>query len=239
MRKYFDKLKACSASEFYAQVEDNIINKKRMFIITANPETFEIANKNEDFNEMVLDEATTIVPDGIGIVKASRMLGYPVKERITGVDLAVKLFEYANNYKLNVALLGAKEEIIQTLVKKLHEDYPSLNIVAAANGYDYDKDQFFESIKDLDIDVCLVALGIPAQERLIYKHLKKFNKGIFVGVGGSFDVLSGLKKRAPKIFQKLNLEWLYRITTEPKRLKRFYNSNVKFMFKVRKLKKKS
>ena len=82
-------------------------------------------------------------------------------------------------------------------------------------------------------DIILVAWGIPAQEKLIYKHLDKFDKGIFVGVGGSFDVISGHKKRAPKIFIKLNLEWLYRIIKEPKRLKRFYDSNVKFLFKVR------
>ena len=83
-------------------------------------------------------------------------------------------------------------------------------------------------------DICMVALGIPYQEKLISKYFDKVNKGIYIGVGGSFDVMSGTKKRAPKIFIKLNLEWLYRIMTEPKRLKRFWNSNVKFMFKIKK-----
>lgn len=82
-------------------------------------------------------------------------------------------------------------------------------------------------------DIMLVALGIPAQEKLIYKHLNKFKKGIFVGVGGSFDVLSGTKARAPEFFINHNLEWLYRILKEPSRIKRFYNSNVKFIFKVK------
>ena len=82
-------------------------------------------------------------------------------------------------------------------------------------------------------DICFVAFGIPNQEKLIYRHLNKFKKGILVGVGGSFDVLSGSKKRAPKIFIKLNLEWLYRITSEPKRLKRFYESNIKYMFEIK------
>ena len=77
-----------------------------------------------------------------------------------------------------------------------------------------------------------MALGIPKQETLIYKHLDEFEKGIFVGVGGSFDVICGLKKRAPKIFIKLKLEWLYRILKEPKRLKRFYQSHVKYLFKI-------
>ena len=81
-------------------------------------------------------------------------------------------------------------------------------------------------------DIILVALGIPNQEKLIYKNLSKFDKGIFVGVGGSFDVISGCKKRAPKIFVRLKLEWLYRITVEPSRLNRFYQSNIKYLFKI-------
>lgn len=95
-----------------------------------------------------------------------------------------------------------------------------------------------EEIKKLKPDVTLLALGIPKQELLIYNNLKDFEKGIFIGVGGSFDVLSGMKKRAPKIFIKLKLEWLYRITREPKRLKRFYKSNIKYLKKLNELKKK-
>ena len=84
----------------------------------------------------------------------------------------------------------------------------------------------------LEPDIIFVALGVPLQEQLIYKHMRRFKKGVFIGVGGSFDVLSGEKKRAPKFFVKHNLEWLYRITTEPKRLKRFWDNNVKFLFAV-------
>ena len=86
-------------------------------------------------------------------------------------------------------------------------------------------------------DIILVALGMPQQELLIYKHIKEFSKGIFIGVGGSFDVISGMKKRAPEFFVKLNLEWLYRIMSEPKRLKRFWDNNIKFLFVVQKEKK--
>ena len=91
-----------------------------------------------------------------------------------------------------------------------------------------------KKIVKLNPDICLVALGIHYQEKLINKYIDIAKKGIYVGVGGSFDVLSGTKKRAPKIFIKLNLEWLYRLICEPKRLKRFINSNVKFIFEVRK-----
>ena len=105
--------------------------------------------------------------------------------------------------------------------------------VGAVDGYVEDKDSVFEEMKEVKPDIVLVALGIPKQEILIYNHLKDFDKGIFVGVGGSFDVISGSKKRAPKIFVKLKLEWLYRITREPKRLKRFYESNIKYLLKIK------
>ena len=95
----------------------------------------------------------------------------------------------------------------------------------------------FGKAKKESPDICLVALGIPFQETIIYKHFNEFKKGIFIGVGGSFDVLSGFKKRAPKIFQKLNIEWLYRIIKEPKRLKRFYKNNIQFVFQLKKIKK--
>ena len=123
------------------------------------------------------------------------------------------------------------------MVNKIKSEYPNINILGFSDGYVKDRDKVFKEIIKLKPDVCLVALGIPHQEKLIYKYLDKFDKGIFVGVGGSFDVLSGSKKRAPKIFIKLNLEWFYRIICEPKRLKRFWNNNVKFILNIRKEKK--
>jgi N-acetylglucosaminyldiphosphoundecaprenol N-acetyl-beta-D-mannosaminyltransferase len=115
---------------------------------------------------------------------------------------------------------------------KKEDEYPNIKLVGATNGYIKDKDSVMEYIKTTKPDIVMLALGIPLQEKLIYKHIKVFKKGIFMGVGGSFDVLSGSKKRAPKIFIKLNLEWLYRIMCEPSRLKRFYDSNIKFMLDV-------
>ena len=110
-----------------------------------------------------------------------------------------------------------------------------MKIAGYQDGYVQDKDAVFEEIVTLKPDAVLVALGIPAQEILIHKYYNRFDKGIFVGVGGSFDVLSGTKKRAPEIFIKLNLEWLYRIAKEPQRFKRFYDSNVRFIGKIRKM----
>lgn len=135
--------------------------------------------------------------------------------------------------------MGAKQEVLQKLVERIKAEYSNIELLGYQDGYIQNKDEAFEQIAELKPDVVLVALGIPAQEQLIYKHYDKFDKGIFVGVGGSFDVLSGTKKRAPKIFIKLNLEWLYRITKEPKRIKRFYVSNVKFISKIQKMKRQT
>lgn len=232
MKKYFEQLYSKSSKEFYKYLEKNLIDNKKTFIVTANPETFMKAKNDEELHNMLIDEDVLKVPDGIAIVKVANWLGYKIKERITGVDIAVKLLEFGNKQKKSIYLFGAKEEVIIALKEKLSSVYPNLEIIGSQNGYIKDKDKAFKEIIKKKPDIILVALGIPAQEKLIYKYLDKFDKGIFVGVGGSFDVISGTKKRAPKIFIKLNLEWFYRIACEPKRIKRFYDSNVKFIFKA-------
>jgi N-acetylglucosaminyldiphosphoundecaprenol N-acetyl-beta-D-mannosaminyltransferase len=236
VKELFDKLYNKSEESFYEILEKNLSQNKKTFIVTANPETFMMSEKDEEMRKLLLDNDTFLVPDGIGIVKAARMINYDVKERITGIDIANELLKLGNKQKKSIYLFGAKQEVIDSMEKVLKESYPNLNLVGMSNGYEKDKDKIFEKIVKTKPDIVLVALGIPLQEKLIYKHLDKFDKGIFVGVGGSFDVISGHKKRAPKIFIKLNLEWLYRILKEPKRLKRFYDSNVKFIFKVRRQK---
>ena len=236
MKQLFAKLYNNSEESFYDMLETNLNENNKMFIVTANPETFMISENDEDMAKLLLDKEAVLVPDGIGVVKAARMLNYDIKERITGIDIANKLLELGNNAKKTVYLFGAKQEVINSMKEVIATNYPNLKLVGATNGYVEDKDKIFEKIAKKNPDIVLVALGIPLQEKLIYNHLKDFNKGIFVGVGGSFDVISGHKKRAPKIFVKLNLEWLYRILKEPQRIKRFYNNNVKFLLKVRKYK---
>ena len=239
MKKLFDKLYKKSENSFYEKLEKNLKSDKKMFIVTANPETFMKSEEDKEIEELLLSKESILVPDGIGIVKATKMLGYDIEERITGIDIANKLLEYGNEFRKSIYLFGSKQEVIDDMIKVIEEKYPKLNIAGSENGYVKDKDKVFDQISKLKPDIVLVALGIPAQEKLIYKQLDKFNKGIFVGVGGSFDVISGHKKRAPKLFIKLNLEWLYRILKEPSRLKRFYDSNVKFIFKVKKMKKRA
>lgn len=234
MRKLFDKLYKKGAQSFYEILSDNLKNNMKTFVVTANPETFMISEKNEDVRKMLLDKETVMVPDGIGVLKAGKKIGYNIEERITGIDIANELLKFGNEQKKSIYLFGSKQEVIDSMKIVIKEQYPNLKLVGTSNGYVTDKDKVFDEIVKLEPDIVLVALGIPLQEMLIYKHLNRFKKGIFVGVGGSFDVMSGMKKRAPKIFIKLNLEWLYRIMKESKRLKRFYDSNVKFLFRIKK-----
>ena len=237
MGKYYKVMYKDSANSFYNLLEDYLVNNKKEFIVTANPETFMKSLEDKEVTKLLSDKNTLLVPDGIGIVKSSKMLGYDITERITGIDIAYELLKLGNKYHKKIYLFGSMQKVIDMMLEVLKKDYPNLIIVGSSNGYVNDKDKVFDEISKLKPDIVLVALGIPLQEKLIYKHLNKFDKGIFVGVGGSFDVISGYKKRAPKIFIKLNLEWLYRIIKEPKRIKRFFESNVKFMIYNYKLRK--
>lgn len=236
MEEYFKKIYKNDTTSFYELVKENLLNNKKMFIVTANPETLMIAEKNADLKTALLDENTAIIADGIGIKKGAKLLKYSILETIPGVELSSKLFEYCNINHKKLYLFGAKPEILDMLVKKINTEYPNIDICGYENGYVKDRKSTFNKIASLKPDVVLVALGIPDQEILIYDNLSKFNKGIFVGVGGSFDVLSGMKKRAPKFFRKCHLEWLYRILKEPKRLKRFFSSNIKYIFIIIKIK---
>ena len=236
MIKYIEKTYKGNKNSFYKILEQNLTNNTKMFIVTANPETFMKADKIKEFDEALMRVDTTIVPDGIGIVKAANYIGInEINERITGVDITYKLLELANKYDKSIYLLGASKDVIELTVKNINKEYPKVNIVGYSDGYVEDKDNVFKSIKDMSPDIILVALGVPKQELLIAKHYDSFSKGILVGVGGTFDIISGTKKRAPQIIQKLNIEWLYRIIGDKDRIKRFYESNVKFIFKLRKL----
>lgn len=222
-----------SSSEYYKLLKNNLMKEKKTFIITANPEIIMYSENNREIEEMFNDKYTSVVPDGIAVVRAARMIGNEVTERITGVDIAEKLFEYCNELRKSLYLFGAKQEVIAALKKVIDNKYPNIKLLGTTNGYVKDKAAIMKKISKKKPDVVMVALGVPLQEKLIYEYLNEFEKGIFIGVGGSFDVLSGIKKRAPKLFIKTNTEWLYRIACEPKRLKRFWNSNIKFIMRVR------
>ena len=118
---------------------------------------------------------------------------------------------------------------MQALCERIAAEWPGARVVAAYDGYNHEDDAVMDEIAALEPDIVLVALGVPRQEKLLFSHFPKFSKGLLMGVGGSFDVLSGLKKRAPAWIRRANLEWLYRILREPSRLPRFFRSNLPFV----------
>lgn len=235
MKEIFYRLYNSDANSFYALIKKCLKDNKKKFIVTANTETFMISNEDKELYELLNYKDTIIVPDGIAIVKAGKKINYNIKERITGIDIAYKLLELANELNKKVFLFGAEEKVILKLNEVIKKEYPNIDLVGSSNGYVMDKDKVFDVILKLKPDIVMVAMGIPRQEKLIYKHIDKFDKGIFIGVGGSFDVMSGVKKRSPQLLIKLNLEWLYRILKEPKRMKRFIKNNVGFIKEIRKL----
>lgn len=237
MYDIIDKIYKKDAKSYYIKLSRYLDNNDKRFIITANPETIMTSKKNKNLAK-ILNGNIDIIPDGIGIIYAAKILKIDIKERITGYDTMINLLSLANQKKKSLYLFGAKEEVIKKCIMKIKKEYPKIVIKGHANGYVKDKDKVFQDIIKSKPDICLVALGIPEQELLIDKHINDFKKGIFMGVGGSFDVFSETKKRAPKIFIKLNLEWLYRLFKEPYRIKRFYNNNIKFIIYVLKNRKK-
>ncbi|MEG0264425.1 MAG: WecB/TagA/CpsF family glycosyltransferase [Erysipelotrichaceae bacterium] len=239
MQDLFKKLYREDALTFQNTLKKNLQENKKMFVVTANPETFMIGEEEAEFKKCLLDENTTLVPDGIGIVKATHYLNCDVKQRIPGIEIAEALLKMGNEMKKSIYLFGSKEHIIDDMREVIQNNYPMLDVVGYQNGYVDNRDAVFLDILEKQPDIILVALGIPTQEKLIYRHFSQFKKGIFVGVGGSFDVLSGNKKRAPSFFIRFNIEWLYRISKEPKRFKRFYKNNMKFLLGIRKLKREN
>lgn len=231
MKDILEKIYNEEENIFYSILEDLLITNKKKFIITVNPEIIMKSYKNIEIKEMLLNDNNILVPDGISIIKKAKQYNINIKERITGVDISSKALEICNKNTKSIYLFGSKKEVLDKLIININQKYPNINIVGFSDGYVEDKDKIMQEIISLSPDLILIALGVPNQELLINKYIEKAKKGVFIGVGGTFDVLSGCKKRAPKLFIKLNLEWLYRIICEPTRLKRFIQNNIVFMFK--------
>ncbi|MBP3685550.1 MAG: WecB/TagA/CpsF family glycosyltransferase [Clostridia bacterium] len=239
LKEYLSKVDPRTKDAFFAALTDALKEETRLFVVTANPETLMLAEKTPALSDALLDPETVIVPDGIGVVRAAESLARPIHERVPGVEISEHLLREADGLNKRVFLYGASDETLTALQARVRHEWPNAQLVGAKNGYDFDDDQVMDEIAALSPDVVLVALGVPRQETLLYRHLGRFQKGVFVGVGGSFDVLSGKVRRAPLLFQKLGLEWLWRILRSPSRLKRFLSSNLPFLAKVRQLKKEN
>lgn len=199
-------------------------------IVTINPEMIETANKNQDFKN-IIKNAEMVVPDGIGIQLGLKILGYDVK-RIAGIDLGKALIRRAYYLKKTVALIGAKQEVVENAVVNLKAEIPDLNIVYYHDGYFDDDSAIIDDLKDKKPDFIMVALGSPKQEFFISKLKTVLPDSVMIGLGGSFDVWAGAVKRAPIIYQNLGLEWLYRTLCEPQRFRRIFPTLPLFVLRV-------
>ena len=197
-----------------------IDNKTNFQIITINPEMIMNAQKNEQFFEIIKNSNLNVM-DGVGVKIALKFQGIK-KAQIRGVDFSRELVKLAseNNYRL--AFLGAKEEVIQKAKENFLNQYPNLNFVYVRNGYFSDDIEIINELKQANPQILLVGLGSPKQEELISKLRNELSGCVMVGVGGSFDVFSGIVKESPLVWRKLGLEWLYRTILQPERFKRIF-----------------
>lgn len=199
-------------------------------VVTLNPEMIECASKNPEFAD-VLKEAELIIPDGVGVQIGLKILGHNVT-RIAGIEFGKRVLENASVADTPVALIGAKPEVVEKAVKNFKKELPKINIVYSCDGYFDDENSVISELKNTGAKIVLTALGSPKQEFFNYKAKKIMPETLFIGVGGSFDVWAGEVKRAPKIYQKLGLEWLYRTVKEPERFKRIFPVLPLFVLKV-------
>ena len=206
-------------TELLKRLMNDIDEKRNAFIVAINPEKVMKAQQDEELKTL-LNKATYQIPDGIGVVLASILKGGKIRERVTGIDMMLRLCEESAKQGKKVFLYGAKPGIADAARKKLEEIYPTIQIVGTMNGYEKDQEVIKNAINESKADIVFVALGSPTQEYWIINNMEQLHASVFQGVGGSFDVVSGRLKRAPMFFQKIGLEWFYRLVKEPWRWRR-------------------
>ncbi|AGA59839.1 exopolysaccharide biosynthesis protein, WecB/TagA/CpsF family [Thermobacillus composti KWC4] len=188
-------------------------------VITGNPIMVMAALERPDYYR-VMEQAELIVPDGAGIVWASRFAGNPVPERVAGFDLLHELMREGERRRWSAYLLGARQEVVEEVARRLQERYPLVRIAGWRNGYFGPEDDagVVAAIREAAPDLLFVARdALTTQEPWIARYKHELGVPVMMGVGGSFDVIAGRTKRAPVFFQKLGLEWLYRLLRQPSR----------------------
>lgn len=196
-----------------------IEQRKGYFVVTPNPEIVMLAQENEELKDTI-QQAALVLPDGIGVIYGAKILGTPLKERVPGIDFASGLMEKLAACHGSVYLLGAKPGIAEQAGANLRDQYPGLIVVGSHDGYFTDDSAIIEEINVLKPDLLLVCLGFPKQEFWMRDRGPMLDVGLMAGLGGSLDVFAGVVQRAPAVWQKLGLEWLYRLLKEPTRFGR-------------------
>lgn len=190
-------------------------------VVTANPEILDNATRTPALHALIR-RAALVTADGQGILLAGKILGTPFPARVTGIELAEALCRESAARDLSLYFLGSEPGVVDEACEKMRRAYPGVKICGCHHGYFRNEGPgaVIDDIKKAQPDILLVGMGSPYQEQFIAEHLEECGVPVGIGVGGSFDVLSGRVARAPEIFIRLRLEWFYRIAGDRKRWKR-------------------
>ncbi len=205
-----------SLEEAVSRIDRYIENGSPCLVVTANPEIIMKAGTDREFRDC-LRGAEMVTADGIGIVIAAKLLGQPIKQRVTGIDLVTALFAGSRDRKYRFYLVGAKPGVAEKAAENIRSRFPGVDIAGVHHGYFSDDTSIIEDIAKKKPHVLLAALGMGKQEKWITERVKKAGVPVSIGVGGSFDVFAGEAKRAPVWMRKAGLEWLYRLIKQPSR----------------------
>lgn len=222
--------------ELIRKIFQRIHSGEKSFIVAINPEKLMAARRDSQLRK-ILQTADFQIPDGVGVLLASRLQKGKVRERVTGIDMMEALCKQAASTGESIFLYGGKPGIAESAAKTLQDKYENLKIAGIIDGYEQDADFVRTSIDRSGASILFVAMGSPKQEQFIIKEMHQLNPSVYQGVGGSFDVFAGNVKRAPAGFRKFGLEWFYRLMMEPSRWKRQL-ALPKFLFAVFKERKK-
>ena len=216
---------------------ERLVSERRFGqIITLNAEILYLAQKNAALKS-VIENAAMVTPDGSGILWASRTLGQPLKERVTGIDLMQEICRQARYNGWKIFLLGGAPGVAETAATNMKQALEGIRIVGTQHGYFQPQEgaAVVDAINAAKPDILFAGMGAPKQEFWLASHQAELNVPVLVGVGGSFDVVAGNVRRAPAFFQRIGMEWFWRLCLEPKRLKRVLVLP-RFMLAVRKSK---
>jgi N-acetylglucosaminyldiphosphoundecaprenol N-acetyl-beta-D-mannosaminyltransferase len=210
---------------------DAVVRQRRVVIGVVNAAKVVNMHREPILRESVLD-SDLILADGIAVVWASRILGRALPERVAGIDLFQRLLEVANDKGYSVYFLGATQDVLDEVVRRVGEEYPGARIAGSRNGYFdvNDSKQIADEIRAAAPDMLFLGMTSPKKEIFLAQWGRKLDVAVCHGVGGSFDVMAGKVKRAPQLWQRLGLEWLYRVVQEPRRMwKRYLVTNTIFI----------
>ena len=210
-----------SMGEALGAVLDMLKTSEKHMIFTPNAEIIMQANRDPELKD-IFKNAHLVVPDGAGVVLASKILGKNLKEKVSGIDLVKNIFASTAKKSIGFFIFGGKPGVAEKASINIVSDHPKARICGYRNGYfnDHEIPEIIKQINYSKADVLLVGLGAPKQEKWIYHHINELNCKVSMGIGGSIDVFAGTATMAPEFIRNAGLEWLYRFIKEPKRAKR-------------------